>query len=217
MKEKNNKKKGLFFKVIKKVKISHLIILIALLVANSYAWFIYVNTVSNKIDVHVKSWQIDFFDGSQSVTDYIDIAAEEVFPGMTTFENNVYVHNYGETGAGVSYQVLTANIMGTEYKTVEGKQDAGETLTGDELTSAQIVTMLSTNYPFNISFDLSSDTIPAENGVATFTSTISWAYESGDDELDTEWGVNAYDFIHDNPGEPCIRLEVKIVITQLND
>ena len=214
--EKNKKKSKSFFKIIKKIKISHLIILIALLVANSYAWFIYINSVSNKVDVHVKSWQIDFFDGNEPVTDLIEIQSEDAYPGMDTFTNNVYVHNYGETGATVTYSILKATILGTVYETVEGKQNAGETLTGDELTSDQMITKLSSDYPFTISFNLSSSTLAPENGVETFTVTIAWPYESGNDELDTLWGTQAYDFIHDNPGEPCIRLEVKVTITQSN-
>jgi hypothetical protein len=216
MEEKNKKKKKLFFRIIKKIKISHLIILIALLIANSYAWFIYVNTVSNKIDVHVKSWQIDFFDGSQPVTDYIEIEAEEVYPGMDDFENEVYVHNYGETAANVEFKILEADILGEIYRTVEGKQETGATLTGDELTSDEVVDMLQDDFPFTITLELDSDTIQPEVGIATFTATIEWPYESGNDALDTQWGMDAYDFIHDNPGDPCIRLEIKIVISQDN-
>jgi len=214
MNEEKKKNKSLFLKIIKKIKISHLIILISLLVANSYAWFIYIDTVTNKIDVHVKSWKIDFFDGSQPVTDYVEITAEEVYPGMTDFENEVYVHNYGETAATVGFTVLEADILGTVYRTVEGKQEDGDTLDGDELTSAQVVSMLANDFPFTITLALDETSIVAQTGVATFSATIEWPYESGDDELDTQWGTDAYDFIHNNPGDPCIRLEIKIVIQQ---
>lgn len=215
MEEKENKKKkSLFVKILKRIKISHLIILISLLLANSYAWFIYIDTVSNKIDVHVKSWQIDFFDGSQPVTDYIEIEADDIFPGMQDYENEVFVHNYGETAAGVEFTVLEADILDTVYRTVEGKQETGDTLTGDELTSAQVVSMLANNYPFTITLALDTQTLSPVSGLATFTADIEWPYESGNDALDTQWGTDAYDFIHDNPGDPCIRLEIKITITQ---
>ena len=212
--ETKKKKKSLFLKVLKRVKISHIIILAVLLAGNSYAWFIYVNNVSNSVDVHVRSWRIDFDDGNTPVTEVVDVTVDNVYPGMTTFEKEINAHNYSDIAANVSYSILSATIMGDEYVTEEGRADAEEQVQAGDMTSAELQQMLEEDFPFTISFDISSNTIQAGNGVATYTVSIAWPYESGDDEADTEWGQIAYEFYEDNPGEPCITLSVKIYITQ---
>ena len=107
------KKKLTLKRILKKVKIRHFIILAILLAANTYAWFIYVNTVSNSIDVHVKSWRIDFSDGNTPVTDYVNVSVDSVYPGMTTFTKTIDAYNYSEVAASVDFKIIEANIMGT--------------------------------------------------------------------------------------------------------
>ena len=91
--ENKEKKKLTLKKVLKKVKMTHLLLLIVLLAVNSYAWFIYINTVSNSVDVHVKAWKIDFVDGETPVTDYVDVFVDNVYPGMTTFTKDIEAYN----------------------------------------------------------------------------------------------------------------------------
>lgn len=212
--ETKKKKKSLLLKILKRIRVSHILILIILLAGNSYAWFIYVNNVSNSVDVHVRAWRIDFDDGNAPVTEVVDVIVDNVYPGMITFEKPINAHNYSDVSANVSFAILEASIMGTTYVTQEGRTDAGEEAQDGDLTSAELQQQLENNYPFTISFDLSSSTIQAGNGVATYTVTISWPYESGDDEADTLWGTNAYNFKQAHPTDACISLKVKIYITQ---
>ena len=212
----NKKKKSLFLKVLKKIKISHIVILIVLLAANSYAWFIFVNNVSSSVDVHVRAWKIDFDDGTSPVTETVDIVVDNVYPGMTTFVKPINAHNYSEVAANVDYKILEASILGDNYVTIEGRADRNETPEEDDLTSDELKDMLENDFPFTIAFSISGNTIAAENGVATYTITISWPYESGDDELDTLWGTRAYTFKQNHPLDACISLKVKIYITQAN-
>lgn len=213
--ENEKKKKKTFWSVFfKRIKITHILLLIVLLAANSYAWFIYVNTISNEVDVHVKAWRIDFTDENTPVTDYVDVVVDSVYPGMTPYAKEIDAHNYSDLGATVSFEILSVSIMGDEYITEEGKLDLGLQLDGDEPTTSELQTMLNTDYPFKITFNISSNSISAGNGVSTYTIGINWPYESGDDELDTYWGTKAYEFKEDNPDDPCIELKVKIIITQ---
>ena len=191
-----------------------MIILAVLLLANSYAWFIFINNVSNSVDVHVRAWKIDFDDGTSPVTETVDIVVNDVYPGMTTYEKPINAHNYSDVPANVEYKVLEARILEDMYITVEGRADRGETALSTDLTSAELVTMLETQFPFQIEFDMSGSTIAAGNGVATYTISVSWAYESGDDELDTLWGTRAYNYKQSYPNNACISLRVKIYITQ---
>ena len=212
MKEGSNKKKSIFL-LLKRVKLSHLILLTVLLAANSYAWFIYVNNVSNKINVHVRAWKVDFEDDGQ-VVEEVNVAVDNAYPGMADYEKEVTAHNYSDLPATASYKILEANIMGDSYVTVEGKQDAGQTLSGTELTSAQLETKLANDYPFTFTFNLSQTSLVALTGTTDYSITLEWPYDSGDDEADTYWGVRAYEFKEDNPSDPCIMLKIKIYVTQ---
>ena len=212
MKESSNKKKSIFL-LLKRVKLSHLILLAVLLAANSYAWFIYVNNVSNKINVHVRSWKVDFEDDGQ-VVEEVNVTVNNAYPGMDDYEKEVTAHNYSDLPATASYKILEANIMGDSYVTVEGKQDAGQTVVGTELTSAQLEAKLGSDYPFVFTFNLSQTNLVALTGTTDYTITLEWPYDSGDDEADTYWGVRAYEFKEDNPTDPCIALKIKIYVTQ---
>jgi hypothetical protein len=207
-------KKNIILKILKKVKISHLIFLAILLAGNSYAWFVYISTVSTEVDVHVRSWKIDINDGDDAVVNYVDVVVDDAYPGMTTYTHDIEANNYGEMEASVSYVILSANIMGDEYITTQGRENMGSQPVATDLTSAQLESKLENDYPFTIDLDLSSSTIQAENGTATYTVTVSWPYESGDDESDTYWGNRAYEFIRDNPDDPCIAIRIKIYIQQ---
>lgn len=211
------KKKSSFLKKIKKIKLRHFIILGIFLLADTYAWFVYVNTVSNKVDVHIRSWKIDFKDGDTPIVDYVNVVADNVYPGMPTFQNTIKAFNYSEVLANAEFTVLEANIMGTRYITTEGRTDAGQSVQSGDLTSNQLKTKLLNDYPFHISFNISSETMEAQTGLALFTTQITWPYESGNDELDTYWGTTAYTFIHQNPSTPCIELKVKIYIAQASN
>lgn len=211
------KKKSKFLRVLKRIKIHHLLFLIVLLTANAFAWFVYVSRVDNSIDVYVKAWNIDFENDDEEIVDYVNFTVDSIYPGMTTYSRDVVAHNYSDVSASLSYSILEYSIMGESYTTVEGKNDAGLTPDGTEYTSDEIKAMLENDYPFHITFTTSSTVLQPNNGSATYTSKIIWPYESGGDELDTTWGIKAYDYKTLNPGEPCIFIRVKIYITQNNN
>ena len=50
--------KKVFYVIKKKVKISNLILLIVLLMFNSYAWFIYNTKVSTSLSAKIEAWDI---------------------------------------------------------------------------------------------------------------------------------------------------------------
>ena len=161
--EEDKKKKNIFTRVLKKIKISHLLILSILLAGNSYAWFVYISTVSNQIDVHVRSWKIDLQDGDEAVVNYVNITIDDAYPGMTTYEREIEANNYGEMAASVHYVVLSANIMGDEYITEEGRSNLGQEPVATDMTSDELEEKLNDDYPFKITFGLSSNTITINN------------------------------------------------------
>ena len=97
-------------KILKKIKIKNIIILILLLIFNTYAWFIYATKVSSSLSVHVSSWNVEFSVGEDETVTNILIAVERVYPGMETFEKNVSVRNKGEIKAELDYDIISLNI-----------------------------------------------------------------------------------------------------------
>jgi hypothetical protein len=211
---KNNKPAPFFLRVLKKIKISHLVILALLLIGNTYAWFIYIDTVSNSVDVHIKAWNIDLQDDQGTVTDTVTVYVDAVYPGMTTYEKEIRVSNFSDLAATVSYDILSVEIMGEKTYSREGKKEYNLAISQDDPTSEQLIQQLANNYPFVIDFDIDETHLEPVTGTATYTISIAWDYESGNDTLDTYWGERAYTFVNETPGAACISLDIKIKIQQ---
>ena len=69
-------------KVLKKIKIKNIIILILLIIFNTYAWFIYATRVSSSLTVHISSWNVEFSIGEDETVTNILIEEERIFPGI---------------------------------------------------------------------------------------------------------------------------------------
>lgn len=215
MAKKNNRK--LILKVIKeKVKLRYLLLLIVLLVSNTFAWFIYNTQVDNRIDVHVRAWRIVLTKEDSQISDYVTFNVQNVYPGMTDYTDNLKVYNQGEVNATLRYTIMSANILGTEYISEEGRLELKEDAVDTDLSSAELEQKLANDFPFKITFKMGKDSLAAEEDETTYTLTVTWAYESGDDEMDTYYGNLAYEYIHNNPNTSCITLKVKIDIAQEN-
>ena len=211
-----NKNKKVFkaiIKVIKKrFKLSHLLFLALLLTMNSFAWFIYMNKISSDIDVKVKAWNISFEFNNQTMTDYVNFSIDDIYPGMTDYEQSLSVTNDGEVSAKLYYEIISVNILGTEYTTEDGS-----------LTSDELVKKLKEEYPFKINISTNKEVINGKGGNASFLVTVTWPYESYDnsgtltDDVDTYWGNQAYQFSQTHPDDSCILLKVKLSATQINE
>lgn len=196
------------------LKPSRLIFLIVLLAANTFAWFIYATRINTDVSVHVRAWNITFESGDTQIANEVDIDVESVYPGMEDYEYEITAYNRSEVDATLSYQILSARILDQEYTSVEQKNDLGLPILEDDLTSAQLESKLANDFPFSITITTSNNTIELGNGSETFALNVVWPYESNDDETDTLWGVNAYNYKESNPSNPSIALKIRVIITQ---
>ncbi len=211
--EAKNKKKLL--RALKKViNLKRIIILIVLLAGNSFAWFIYSQQVEGNVNVHVRSWKVVLESASQPITTTYDVKIDNMYPGMSNFSQSIQVYNKSEMAADINYTILEMNILGTSTITKEGTLESGGTLIGNEITSSDLTNKLNTMYPFKITFNVATSTIDAETGESNFTIGVVWPYESGNDNLDTEWGNNAYLYKTNNPSAPSITMKVKLSVAQ---
>lgn len=201
----------------RKIRPSRLIFLIVLIASNTFAWFIYATRVETNISVHVKAWNVLFEAGDSEVTDTVNLVVDSIYPGMEDYSYDINAYNRSEVSATLSYVILSARLLNTEYVTVEGRAAAGqEVLTGD-LTSAQLEQKLKNDYPFSIEFSTSSSIIGDTNGRATFSFEVTWPFENNQDTADTQWGIDAYSYKNSNPTNPSIAIKAKVIITQNPD
>ena len=193
-------------KILKKIKLRNIIILILLLVFNTYAWFIYATRVDTSLSVHVSSWDIEFVSGNEEITTDIEIEVDKIFPGMTPFEKNIEVHNKGETKAYLTYELKSLEIMGETFAVNEE----------NGMTSDELEEKIRNEYPFKILINASGTGILEQNGSGNFNIGVNWLFESGNDQLDTYWGNKAYEFQEQNPDKKSIILKLELIATQQN-
>ena len=201
-------------KIIKKVGPLRLIFLIVLIVSNSFAWFIYSTKINSNVSVHVRSWNIVFEANNTPVSNTVNISVDSVYPGMDDYSYVIRAYNNSEVTARLTYKLLEANVLGTSYVTTDGRAELGESPQATDISSSELESILANDYPFTISIDISNDLIDEEDGLEEYSLNVVWPYESNDDETDTYWGVEAYNYKESNPGEPSITLKIKIIITQ---
>ena len=192
-------------KILKKIKLRNLIILLVLLIVNTFAWFIYATRVSTSLNVHVSSWNVEFVSGDEEITTNIEIVLDRIYPGMEEFERIIEVHNKGETPAKLTYEIKSLEIMGDVY---EVNEETG-------MTSQDIQNKIETEYPFKININSGENDLIGENEKGQFIINVNWPFDSGNDELDTYWGNKAYEYYSLNPGKQSIILKLELIATQL--
>lgn len=233
IKPKKKKRRKITSKKIKEhLKIRTVILLLLTLLVNTYAWFIYVSSVSTSISIHVKSWEFELSNEGKNDENFV-FAVDEMYPGMPDKSQEITANNKGETDASLSCVIKSIRIFENTYI-------AGETTYEDEgvtktYTSEDLLNMISqtNDYPFKVKIYFDDVEFTGENKIMkTGDSTIikfivTWPYETGDptnkneielnDITDTKWGNKAYQYHLDNPTEECIEIKVQIEATQLNE
>jgi hypothetical protein len=194
-------------KAFKKVKIKNLIFVILLLIANTYAWFVYNSRVSGSITAHVSSWEIEFVATEDGALTELVMDVSRVYPGMDEYRKEITVTNKGDTNASLQYTIKYVKILDTEYIVDEE----------GNLTTEEIENKISNEYPFKINIIQDDSLLKDGSGNGSFVITVNWEFESGNDEIDTYWGNKAYEFYSIHPGESCIEIELMLEAKQYNN
>lgn len=198
---KNNNNEFILFRIIKKVKLKTLILLIVLLSFNSYAWFIYATKVSGGLTAHITSWNVKFKAGEEEITTNVVFEVDRIYPGMEKQTKRLTAFNEGEMKAILSYEIKKIRILTDEY------------IVNEDFTQEDLIEMLN-NYPFKLIFEIDNTNLNQENGSAEFDVSLTWAFESGNDALDTEWGEKAYEYNEQNPDMSSIYVEIDVKAVQ---
>lgn len=196
------------------IKLFRLVFLVALIASNSFAWFIYATKIDSSVSVHVKAWDVVFEAGENEVTSIVNVNVDSIYPGMEDYRYDVKAYNRSEVSATLSYQILEARILNDTYITKEGRGYKNQEVLESDYTSAELEQKLKDDYPFSIFIDTTGTYIEEDTGIQEIGLNVLWPYESNQDELDTEWGINANTYKKSNPSNSSIALVVKIIITQ---
>ena len=197
-----------------RVKIRTLFLLVLTLMFNTYAWFLYVSTVSSSLTAHVEAWHVKFKVDNELVNRDIPIVIEHAYPGMSDEVKTVTIINDGQKDADVRFAIKSIRIFNDIYIATD-LLSTGDTIpTGAIETTSEILNnKIQTDYPFYLSVESSEDTIGADSE-ETLTITFSWQYESGDDETDTNYGEMAYSYYEANPTSQAIEMVIKLIVEQ---
>lgn len=188
-------------KLKKRIRKRTLFFLIIALMANTFAWFIYSNKVSNSITTGVKSWKITFDQDGQTLEQNVVFDFDDIYPGVNDQEKSINITNDGEMKAYISYKIEFIQIF-------------DDIFTIDNYSSLELENILNNNYPFKIVFS-NDDEINIGN-TASFKVHLTWPFESGDDEKDTYYGKKSYEF-KQNSNDSQIKIKVKIKASQTKD
>lgn len=119
------------YRLRKGIQIRTVIILLITLIVNTYAWFIYVSTVSTSLSMHIKDWKFELSSGDQSQN--FDFYVDEIYPGITeqdTAKEISAVNSSHDTTAILSCELTEVRILNDEFK-------VGDTYTKEDGTSAE--------------------------------------------------------------------------------
>lgn len=184
----------------KRLRRRTLFFLILTLMANTFAWFIYSNKVSNNITTGVKSWKINFKQDGVDIVNNVEFKIDSIYPGMPDYTNSLSITNIGETAANISYEVEEIKILDEFYNS-------------DMYSSTDLINRLKDNYPFKMNFSINNQEV-GTGQTSEFTFSLVWPYESGHDEADTYWGKKSASFKEQYPDKEQIAIKVKIIAGQ---
>lgn len=181
----------------------------------TFAWFAYSGLRKVATEVDVKAWYIELSKSGDVVTNDIVITLDDVYPGMETVDEVVNIENKGDSDAKLSYKIVSARILDSS-------------ISGDALEDNGFMTdAFSHEYPFHVNIDLSKNYISSGDDSSVFEVSVSWPLDSGNDSLDSLWGMNAYNFqnsererLQQDPSysiKPAIQIVISIVAEQYVD
>lgn len=230
-KRKSSKKKNQKFvgRLKSRLQIKTVLILLLTLIVNTYAWFIYISTVSLEMSMHIKSWDFDISNANDDEK-YV-FTVEQLYPGMPEASEDFSATNNGEAAAKLGCEISSVQILDDVYKINTDYTDSN----GDifQYTSKDLLDKIMNDYPFKVNiyiddvlYDGTQEIIMNTGDNKTITFKVVWPFETGttDDEktdndaIDTEWGKKSYEYMQ-NPDNSkyCIKINLDIVAEQAED
>lgn len=168
-----------------KINLTTVFFVIVSFISATLAWFAYSGLSDVSTDIDIKAWNIELSRNGEAVSNEVVISLPSITPGMETNNEVINIKNLGDSDAMISYNIVSARILGDE---------ADNYIANDTVTTNYIEDALSHKYPFHINISLDKGYAVARGGESKIEFSVSWPFDSGDNELDTTWGNKAYEF-----------------------
>lgn len=204
---------------------NRLLLIIILLMMTTLAWFTFSRMLDAYVNLHINSWNVEFFlDGEKKETP-LDISLEGLYPGMEDKEINILIKNSGETGADINYTITDITMFGHTYELVDEPLTDSEyyILNSEPTVEGNISTYNLINeeerFPFKIQIENSIEAIPnpEEDETKDGHFIIKATWDGTNDELDRKWGHDAADFYEKaerdgiDPGAIKFNIQINVV------
>ena len=209
------------------------------LIINTLAWYnISKNVTTGNVGATVIPWDVEYYITSSDspIEEVATFTINEIYPGMPTFEDYVFIKNMTTKNSKIEYKVKTITLFG---EVIFSKDAAPATNQVVPNTSTIVVnqakgiesgfiTIININqyYPFEISCSYDKNILSGQyvsdvqtpDSVATFTMNIDWDYEllqnelvsTDRDNLDTDFAKRAYEYYEENNTTNALVIEVEI-------
>lgn len=222
-KEKKNKRKKFISRLKSTLKVKTVLILLLTLIVNTYAWFIYISTVSTGLSMHVKNWEFEIVNEDEE--EEFEFVVEQIYPGMPEEVQKITARNHGETEATLTCNIFYVRIFDEIFEAGKHAPD------GHNYTYLDLLEMIRNEYPFKVEVYANgvlydgSETIMATGDTTEIEFKINWDYETPDnvgdvtlgDEEDTLWGEKSYDYVQTNPDDYSIEILFRVEAVQTED
>lgn len=149
----------------KRTKRFAILMFLMLFAVNAYAWFIYITESRLDLSAKIVSWDVNFLNGSQEVSEVYEVV-ENAAPGMETYTKTINIRNLSDFDAEFSYMLTDFQIMGESVLP----------LGANSMTVGEILAYLEERYPFNFEMSTDIDTIHT-NSDGQFTINFGWDFE----------------------------------------
>lgn len=192
----------------KKIKFKTLILFIFSLIMTTFAWFAYSKVLNTTMNLHMASWNMEYYIGEDKKTNPIGINIDTLYPTMPEQTVTVDIKNNGEKLVDIEHQVLSVTIIGTSYEILyEGQTKTSDNyiviapsvLSTDLATGKAIYKNVITNdiskFPFTIEVEHSAQV--AAGGQGYLKVIVNWGGDNN--ELDSEWGYRVGEYFANNP------------------
>lgn len=195
-----------------KINLISLVFIFVSFISVTLAWFAYSGIVKVDTEIGIKAWHIELDKNGTKVSKDVVISLSEIYPGMDIVHEKLSIKNLGDSDAQVNYSIVSARLL-----------DSNNYVIDDGVESEYVEDLLAHDFPFHININLSQNYILPEEQESTFEVSISWPLDSDTDELDSTWGMGAYQFQEDELDKKQqdssyqVRPSIQIVISLVAD
>jgi len=143
----------------------------------TFAWFAYQSVIKTNLEIDVSAWNIEITGLAENKNE-LEIHLDNFYPGVEKYIKTIQIYNKGDIDAVFNYKINYLRILDEEF---------------DVTNQEELYDKLAHDYPYLFNIRKDASFIAAGDSI-NLNIVMEWPLDSGDDELDSEWGKKAYQF-----------------------